>query len=104
MGTPPSVAPSITRLVVPGHRDIALREYCDWPQSKVVDETLKAEYQKARDVALEDGLDLEQIYEDQDTSFFIDKGVKRGVARRFISDIERWVKQYKCVGEMETLD
>ncbi|KAI9778682.1 MAG: hypothetical protein M1839_007913 [Geoglossum umbratile] len=73
MGTPPPVAPPITRLVVPGFRDIALKEYCDWQQSKVVDETLKAEYQKAYDVALEHGLDLEQIHMKQNSSFFVDQ-------------------------------
>jgi hypothetical protein len=41
---------------------------------------LKAEFQKACDVALADGLDLEQIHKDQDPRFFTDKGVKIGVA------------------------
>jgi hypothetical protein len=48
----------------------------------------KAEFQKACDMTLADGLDLEQIHKDQDPSSFIDKGVIRGVARRFVSDIE----------------
>ena len=68
------------------------------------DQTLKVKFRKTRDVALPDGLDLEQIHENQDSSFFIDKGVMKGIARRFVSDIEHWVKQYKCVGEMGTLD
>ena len=41
-------------------------------------------FQKACDVALDDELDLEQVYEDQDPDFFIRSGVKRGVARRFV--------------------
>ena len=52
------------------------------------------EFQKACDVALDDGLDLEQTYEDQDPEFFIRSGMKQGVARRF-SDIAGWVKQCK---------
>jgi len=35
-------------------------------------------------------LDLEQIHEDQDPELLIKKGVKRGIARRFVSDIEGW--------------
>jgi hypothetical protein len=104
IATPLLVAPPITPLVVPGLRDIAVKEYSNWQQSKVGDYILKAEFQKACDVALADGLDLEQIYKDQDPSFFIDKGVKIGVARRFVSDIEYWVKQHKCAGRVDTSD
>jgi len=46
-------------------------------------------------VALDDGLDLEQVYEDQDPEFFIRSGMKQGVARRFVSDIAGWVKRCK---------
>jgi len=87
--------PPITPLVVPGLRDVAMKEYSDWQQSQVSDQTLKAEFQKAYELALTDGFDLEQIHEDQNPSFFTDNGVKTGVARRFIRDIEYWVKQHK---------
>ena len=33
------------------------------------------------------GLDLEQVYKDQDPDFFVGKGIKIGVVRRFIEDI-----------------
>jgi hypothetical protein len=82
-------------LDIPGPRDIAVAAYGDWQQSKVVDQTLQLEYQKARDVTLQDGLDLEQVFEDQDADFFIQSGVKRGVARRFVRDIEAWAELYK---------
>jgi hypothetical protein len=62
----------------------------------VSDEKLKAEFRKARDTALEDGLDLMQVHEDQDPEFFIKNGVKRGIARRFVGDINYWVKNCKC--------
>jgi hypothetical protein len=52
----------------------------------VDDQTLKAGFRKARDAVLAGGVDLEQIYGDQDSSFFIDKGVMKGIARRFVSD------------------
>ncbi|OZJ01562.1 hypothetical protein BZG36_05503 [Bifiguratus adelaidae] len=82
-------------LNVPGLRDLAVEEYSSWQQSQVNDEILKAEFRKARDVALADGLDLEQVYEDQDPDFFVKHGVKRGIARRFVGDIRDWVKRYK---------
>ncbi|CAN9415616.1 unnamed protein product [Alternaria alternata] len=68
-------------LDIPGPRDIAVAAYGNWQQSKVVDQTLQLEYQKACNVTLQDGLDLEQVFEDQDADFFIQSGVKRGVAR-----------------------
>ena len=39
--------PPATPLVVPGFRDAAIKEYCDWQQSKVVDLAWKAGFQKA---------------------------------------------------------
>jgi len=85
----------IVDLEIPGPRDVAVKLYSEWQQSKVVDETLKIEFQKACDIALDDGLDLEQISEDQDPGLFIQSGVKRGIARRFVADIDRWAKRYK---------
>jgi hypothetical protein len=79
---------------IPGPRDAAVIAYCEWQQSNVVDEALKDEFRKACVATLEDGLDLEQVYEDQDPGFFVQSGVKRGVARRFVSDIDRWAKRY----------
>jgi hypothetical protein len=66
-----------------------VKEYSDWQQSKVDDEMLKVEFQKARDMALEDGPDLEQVYkdQDQDPDLFVKQGVEKGIARRFIRDI-----------------
>ena len=60
-----------------------------------MDKALKDEFRKACVATLEDGLDLKQVYKDQDPSFFVSSGVKRGVARRFVSDIDRWAKRYK---------
>ncbi|KAI3097654.1 hypothetical protein CBS147333_9296 [Penicillium roqueforti] len=67
---------SSSPLEIPGSRDEAVREYiCD--------------------LMLEDGLDLEQVYKDQDPGFFIGKGIKMGIARRFVEDIRRWVENVK---------
>jgi hypothetical protein len=80
-----------TCLDIPGLRDHAVKEYSEWQQSNVGDEILRAEFAKACEVALQDGLDLEQVHEDQDPGFLSGRGVKRGIARRFVNDIERWV-------------
>ncbi|PYH40040.1 uncharacterized protein BP01DRAFT_378148 [Aspergillus saccharolyticus JOP 1030-1] len=84
-------------LNIPGLRDVAVEEYSDWQQSQVRNEALKAEFRKARDAAFSEGLDLGQIFKDQDSAFFIKQGVKRGIARRFVTDIDYWVKQYQPV-------
>jgi hypothetical protein len=57
-------------LDISGLRNFAVKEYNEWQQSKVGDEALKMELQKACNVTL-GGLDLEQVYEDQDPDFFI---------------------------------
>ena len=97
-----SEPPPITPLAIPGFRDAAVKEYSDWQQSKVVDPAWKAGFQMACDVAMAHGLDLEQIYRDQDPSFFTTNGVMLGIARRFVSDIKYWVKQHKLVGMIDT--
>lgn len=71
---------------------MAVNEYKVWQQSRVTNETFRDNINKGRDVTLENCLDLMQIYEDQDSSFFVTHGVKIGAARRFVGDIGLWVK------------
>ncbi|KAB5549394.1 hypothetical protein GE09DRAFT_1204351 [Coniochaeta sp. 2T2.1] len=52
------------------------------------------EYQKACAMTLDEGLDLELVHEDEDADIYIRKGVKTGVARRFIRNIETWAKNH----------
>ncbi|CAI7581764.1 unnamed protein product [Penicillium pancosmium] len=68
---------------------VAVEEYSIWQQCREEGEDLKQESRKARDLAVENGLDLEQIH-DKNPEFFIGKGVKMGVARRFVSEITEW--------------
>ncbi|KAH1971260.1 hypothetical protein KXV92_007769 [Aspergillus fumigatus] len=91
-----SLKPSTSdeRLVIPGPRDAAVRDYCKWLESKVTDETYKADFRKACEVTLAHHLDLELVFEDQDPNFFIGQGVKRGTARRFVRDIPEWAEKY----------
>jgi hypothetical protein len=44
---------------------------------------------------LENGLNLKQLYKDQDPKFFIERGIKIGIARRFVENIAEWVKKVK---------
>jgi len=92
--TPRALTPRDFEL--PGFRDVALNEYSEWHQSRVFDASLKADFKKARDVALENALDLDLIHEENDPDFFEKQGVKRGTAKRFVRDIERWAKRYKA--------
>ena len=74
-----------------------MKRYSDWQCSQVSHKLLKMEYQKACNVTLAEGLDLELVYEDQNAEFYIKKGVKSGVARRFVRDIKTWAKQYNAL-------
>lgn len=65
-------------LDIPGPWDLAVKEYTEWQRSNVVDEKLKAEFSKACEVVLEDGMGLEQVYEDQRPGFFVQNGIKSG--------------------------
>lgn len=84
---------SSVRVDIPGLRDDAVREYTAWHCSQVRSEMYKTEYQKAGDVTLAECLNLQQVYQDQDVEFYVIKGVKRAVARSYVSDVEVWVKQ-----------
>jgi hypothetical protein len=58
----PSISTSINRLNIPGPRDKAVKNYCAGQQSQVETLALKVEYQKACDVIIEAGTDLELIH------------------------------------------
>lgn len=81
-------------LDIPGPRDEAVKEYSEWQVSNVTDDTLKAAFRQVCNM-IENGLDLEQVYKDQDPEFFIGKGIKMGIARRFVEDIRCWVESVK---------
>ena len=83
-----------SRLKLAGFRDTNVQAYCDWQQSQVENESWKDEFRKACDVALGDGLDLDQIDELSDPEYFKNQGVKWGIARRFVKDIRYWVDNF----------
>ncbi|EDN03647.1 predicted protein [Histoplasma mississippiense (nom. inval.)] len=88
MNTPYRECPNIL-----GPRDDAVKEYSKWQELNVTSDTYKAEIRKACSIALENCLDLEQIFDDQNPNFFVENGVKIGIARRFVNDIAAWAEQ-----------
>lgn len=89
----PTTQPICDPLEILGPRDVAVKEYCEWQSSQVVHAAIKQEFAKAYHVIMEHYLDLEQVFEDRDPEFFINNGIKIGVARRLVRDIGKWVKQ-----------
>jgi hypothetical protein len=44
------------------------------------------------------------VYRDQDPDFFIAKGIRTSIARRFVEDIGKWVQNVKnAIPVLETL-
>ena len=94
--SPPRPAPSNKRLKITGPRDVAVEEYCAWHELQVSDDTRKADWRKARNITLSNGLDLELVEGDQEhVRFLIEQGVTKGTARRFVRDIHEWVKHVR---------
>jgi hypothetical protein len=82
-----AVASLMPCLDIASFLDTAVEAYSDWQQSRVRREDQKDEIRKLCDIALDHGLDLQQLYDDQDPDFFVKQGIKVGIARRFIRDI-----------------
>jgi hypothetical protein len=80
-----------------GLRDVAVKKYGEWQASNVENDTLKTEFREVCDVMLENGLDLEQVYRDQEPHLLFEKGIKIGIARRFVEDAGKWVESVKKV-------
>jgi hypothetical protein len=100
-GTASTVTSSLSRpssdepLVIPGPREVAVREYCRWLELRATDEAYKADFRKICQVTLENHLDLELILEDPDSGFFVQRGIQIGTARRFLRDINEWATATK---------
>ncbi|KAL6887037.1 hypothetical protein GGI43DRAFT_388302 [Trichoderma evansii] len=86
------------RLYSPGFRDVAVKDYCNWHCSQVKSIDQQWQYQRARDITLEEGLDLDQLFNDINAQFFMDKDIKRGPAWRWVSDPKEFLDQYIPTG------
>ncbi|KAL3470097.1 hypothetical protein BJX99DRAFT_251466 [Aspergillus californicus] len=70
-----------SRLNLTGLRDANVKAYCAWQQ-----------LQKACDVALDNGFDLDLIDKLSDPDYFEKRGVVWGIAYQFIKDIRYWAE------------
>ncbi|KAJ5817276.1 hypothetical protein N7447_009509 [Penicillium robsamsonii] len=95
-------ASSDEHVIIPGPREVAVREYCEWLESRATDEAYKAGFRKICQVTLENHLDLELILEDPDSGFFVERGIQIGTARRFLRDINEWATVMKPNGLDQT--
>jgi hypothetical protein len=68
-------------LNVSGYLDTAVRRYTEWQQSRFESGRWKDGMAKGCDEVLEQGLSLDQVYDDQDFQFLVEKGIMRGIAR-----------------------
>ncbi|BDD55971.1 hypothetical protein MPDQ_004056 [Monascus purpureus] len=94
--SPPRPAISKKKIKISGPRDDAVRAYCEWHELQVTDEKRKADWRKACEITLSNGLDLELVEEDQEhVQFLIEQGVTKGTARRFVRDIPEWVEHVR---------
>jgi hypothetical protein len=89
--TPPKITQADS-IDIPGLLEEAVEEYTSWYLSRVNTDNFRENIKKARDVTLENTLDLRQIRDEINPDFFVKQGVKIGVARRFVSDISLWLK------------
>ncbi|KAL4997260.1 hypothetical protein BDV10DRAFT_195336 [Aspergillus recurvatus] len=76
------ISPSPPRSLSPrqGDQVAAVKDYCKWLESRYSDEAYKADFRRARDVALKRHMDLELILEDSNPGF-TDEGIQIGTAR-----------------------
>lgn len=79
-----------------GQIEVAVEEYTNWHLAKVSTENFKENIRRARDVVLENCLDLAQLHNPKvGPEFLVQEGVKIGVAYRFVNDTKKWLKQRK---------
>jgi hypothetical protein len=91
-GVPPSRIEQLHSMKIPGPFEVTLKEYTQWHLTRVSTASSRDNIMKAHDIALENGLDLKQIFSDNNPEFFHKQGVKIGFARRFGDDIPLWLE------------
>lgn len=88
--TSPSRTTQADSIDIPGSLEEVV-EYSNWQLSRVNTELFRDNIKKARDITLENCLDIKQIRDEIDLEFFVKQGVKIGVARKFVNEINLWV-------------
>ncbi|KAH7231158.1 hypothetical protein BKA59DRAFT_550035 [Fusarium tricinctum] len=96
--TPPSsnlgcILPSVvdlTDLVIPKPIDRAVDDYTEWLCDQVEDERWKAGFRSAGSITKANCLNLRHVYQDRNIEYYVDQGMKAGIARSFVQDIKMW--------------
>jgi hypothetical protein len=57
--------------MIPRSQEQAIREYCNWLESRATNKAYKADFRRIYYVVLENHLDLELMLDDPDASFFV---------------------------------
>ena len=71
----------------------------------MTDETGKADWRKACNMILSNGLNLELVEDNQEhVQFLIKQGVTKAAARQFIRDIHEWAEHVSCDPSVEGVD
>ncbi|EXL66213.1 hypothetical protein FOPG_17595 [Fusarium oxysporum f. sp. conglutinans race 2 54008] len=65
-------------------------DYTEWLCDQVEDEHWKAGFRSAAGITKADCLDLRHVYQDQVIGYYVNQGVKAGIARSFVQDIRMW--------------
>ncbi|KAJ4177380.1 hypothetical protein NW755_013889 [Fusarium falciforme] len=67
--------------------------YTEWNCDQVDDENWKDGFRRAGSITKHDCLDLRHVYQDQDVAYYVDKGVKPGIARSWVQGIKAWADE-----------
>ncbi|KAJ3469840.1 hypothetical protein MRS44_003905 [Fusarium solani] len=83
----------LTDLVIPTPIDKSIDIYTEWNCDQVDDENWKDGFRRAGSITKHDCLDLRHVYQDQDVAYYVDKGVKPGIARSWVQGIKAWADE-----------
>ena len=80
---------------IPGPRETAVENYYQWQCQQVVTEDWKEGLRQARQITLEEGLELARLRAapEIEAEVFVSKGVKRGIALQFTSNVQAWLDE-----------
>lgn len=81
--------------MIPGPREIAVKEYCKLLESRATDEVYRVDFRKICQVTLENRLDLQLPPEDPDSGFVVRRGILIRTARHFLRGINEWATVMK---------
>lgn len=69
--------------------------YCNWHLGRTTRAAWQDGFRKARDLTLEHGITLKQLYEapKEEVNFFVSNGCPRGLAYQWVTEVECWKEQ-----------